>query len=588
MLKGIGGIEFLNLRSFRSAKIDLSSDMLFVGQNDHGKSSIFKLLDVLFNRLDKKFFMQENALPEEIFKIINPAFSIHNKARRLNLLLNREKLIITFKEANITVAYGKAKRGATSNKQALRHLFRIINNVTFVHIPSARDANSPEYIRLFQRMMEKKGLQEIIPKMVGGTRREYRLLAGIRKQLAGDITPFLDQHILPAIRKNLPLNLPYDLKIGFQVDMAKLIDWINQSLSLEAQIDSSGDATIPVTEVGSGVQSLLMLAIQRVLHLSVKHPKRTYILAIEEPEAYLHPQAQRNLIDDLYDKIMGRKNIRILLTTHSPYILNKFSLNKITLVRKEGKISSLYPPVVSPGDAGILNYFNDEINSEIFFARAVLFVEGEGDKRSFYKLLYNLKNVKRGDITIISAGGNSTFAPYLRLIKSLDKAKIPWGAVTDFDSLMNRNGQRPFLSGVRDAGIKIDRYAMRIRSIIDNVLDKDEADYIEAARQVSAIFRDNGLNVFVLPCDLEWMLCSEKLKGVIQKIIKSCFDIEIKGLTLPQLRKKIGSKGIPISSTSSGALKKPFLNEQIAGRISKDNANEIVLDVVDFISAMIG
>ena len=45
-------IEFLNIRNFRKTSIEFAHDIILVGQNDHGKSSVFKILDVAFNKLE--------------------------------------------------------------------------------------------------------------------------------------------------------------------------------------------------------------------------------------------------------------------------------------------------------------------------------------------------------------------------------------------------------------------------------------------------------------------------------------------------------------------------------------------------------
>jgi len=570
-----------NIRSFRSARINCDKDIIFVGQNDHGKSSIFKILDVIFNRLKKEYFQSENALPDDIYSIINPALNIRNQARRIEIILDTaEKLSLTFKEASVTIFFDRPQRGVKSDKKAIDTLFSVISKTSFVHIPSARDVSSIEYGKLFQKLMFDKGLNEIVPHVSGGTRKEYRLLKNMRDKLSEEITPFLDKNILPSILKNIPLELPYELRIAFKVDLDRFIRWVNESLSLGVQLDQQADP-LPISEVGSGVQSLLLLAIQRVLHHSQIENKNS-ILAIEEPESFLHPQAQRNFADFLHKEVIGKS--QLLVTTHSPYFLNTFKLNQIHLVRKKDKhISYIYVPEIKATDSEILNNYNNEINSEIFFAKKVVFVEGDSDQRVLYQALYRLKKILRGDITLIQVHGNKSFSPYLRLIGALKKAEIPWGLVTDFDSLINQDGERPLLKGILDSYHKLPSSEItKISELIDSVADADEARHIASAKEVSKILRVYEIQAFIFPSDIEWALCSDKLKAKTQELLKQYFNSNTDSLSLEQVRRKIGSKGIPVGE-SNDKCKKPFFHEKIAEHFTEENVSQSIRDVVSFI-----
>jgi putative ATP-dependent endonuclease of the OLD family len=589
MKRQIEKIEFINVRNFRSTSFDFPKDMIIVGQNDHGKSAIFKLLDVVFNRLKSEYINQEKALPEEIFKICDPALPVKNKAKRINLYFKGvpRPLSITFKEGLVSISYNIKNRTEKSQDKAREDFIDTINSISFIHIPAARDACSPEYLRLFQEMLKARGLSEIIPKVSGGTRKEYRALMKLRGQLADTIKPFLDQNVLPRIKDNLLFQLPYDLNISFQITMMNLIAWIEEGLNLGVKIDRHANL-IPISQVGSGIQSLLMLAIQRVLTLSDKDLNKTYILAIEEPESFLHPQAQRNIADYLSREMPQKENIYLMISTHSPYILNYFNLSKILLVRKESHYSRIYTPILKEADSEVLNDFNNEINSEIFFANAVLFVEGESDKRVLYKIINNLYGFLRGDITIICAGGNKSFSPYLRLISTLNRAQIPWGILTDFDSLMKEGGERALFRGLQDADIKIDqRHKNEIAQLVDSVLDKDEVDYLRCTQKISEILEEYRLKVFIFPSDLEWELCTDGLKGDVVEILRIYQEIDATGLSLIQLRKKLGSKGIPISGDSNKDNKKPYLHEKIAAKINKSNISPTMLELGKFIKNLI-
>lgn len=60
-------------------------------------------------------------------------------------------------------------------------------------------------------------------------------------------------------------------------------------------------------------------------------------IILDEPELYLHPQAQRNFYNILKEVSLGKQNIKwtqIFYTTHSPSFLNLWNFNEIFIVRK--------------------------------------------------------------------------------------------------------------------------------------------------------------------------------------------------------------------------------------------------------------
>lgn len=105
---------------------------------------------------------------------------------------------------------------------------------------------------------------------------------------------------------------------------------------------------IPTRGLGSGVELILALLLQRLLSDSAKGDK---ILLIDEPEMHLHPSAQRKLAELLLDEA---KSSQVIVSSHSPYMLqalitsgltNVFTLEPDNRVRVEpqSKSSGLFP-----------------------------------------------------------------------------------------------------------------------------------------------------------------------------------------------------------------------------------------------------
>lgn len=213
--------------------------------------------------------------------------------------------------------------------------------------------------------------------------------------------------------------------VGFQLN----------DLSLGVQQD--------VSAFGSGFQrhfiySLLELSSQfepKQSKVTAKEsflPEMTLIL-FEEPEAFLHPVQQENMVKSLI-KMTGAPNVQVICTSHSPFMLSRkeqaiFSLIKAS--RDTGKV--IYKQIshakwdeiarsnlsatdeLSTSDHGelrttemeLMRYFilfnPDRLN--IFFADQVLFVEGPSEIVLINKLLDDGKlNIPSGCYILDSMG----------------------------------------------------------------------------------------------------------------------------------------------------------------------------------------
>jgi putative ATP-dependent endonuclease of OLD family len=89
---------------------------------------------------------------------------------------------------------------------------------------------------------------------------------------------------------------------------------------------------LPLTRHGQGVQSLSVMFLFRtfveLLLSELYRPESTAVLALEEPETHLHPQASRSLFRHI-DELQGQK----IVSTHSPYFLQHVPFRDLRVVR---------------------------------------------------------------------------------------------------------------------------------------------------------------------------------------------------------------------------------------------------------------
>ncbi|RNI32454.1 DUF2813 domain-containing protein [Rufibacter immobilis] len=198
--------------------------------------------------------------------------------------------------------------------------------------------------------------------------------------------------------------------------------------------DSESTLEFQASKLGMGVQASISIAVLKA-YSTLKLKNNTPIF-IDEPELFLHPQAQRNfhkLLNELADN-----GTQIFLTTHSPNFLNLARFEEIYVVRKEATtgtyincaacsdfITDLYQrhQIVSDYEAMMLQYMNayehtgdTQKANEAFFAKAIILVEGESESL----ILPHLFDIMKFDylskgITIVRCGGKNELDRFYRL-----------------------------------------------------------------------------------------------------------------------------------------------------------------------------
>lgn len=133
------------------------------------------------------------------------------------------------------------------------------------------------------------------------------------------------------------------------------------------------DQPVPLRFCGSGVEQMLALT------LGVLTAPGPRIFLIDEPQAYLHPHAERSLLA-LFERYPQHQ---YLIATHSPLLLNSRPLDQSRLVTMEGGQTVVVEPAAA-------DEVLDEIGiraADLWLADQILWVEGPSDVGAFEALM---------------------------------------------------------------------------------------------------------------------------------------------------------------------------------------------------------
>ena len=218
----------------------------------------------------------------------------------------------------------------------------------------------------------------------------------------------------------------------------------------------------------------------------VFHP----IITIEEPEAHLHPDAQKRLYKQMAE-MPGQK----IISTHSPYVVACADLSELRSLYKEN--GNLFAGQI---DANSLNpeqkrrLKQSVINSkgEIIFAKALILFEGETEEQALPLMAEKFfgENITMKGIDFVSVNGAGNYFSFIHLANSFH---IPWYLFSD--------GEK-------------------------NIVDSIEKNVRKAMNDSGLIMR-NMPNAFIIPNngDFEQMLIDDGFEDEIEQSIDSISGI---------------------------------------------------------------
>lgn len=498
-------VVFYN-KNIEGNEIDISNvSTLIVGQNNAGKSSVFKAFDLLisngnFNSKDFNYeYLKEyvekiinGKIDEETNDIICPMIEFEliidlsdneneNITQALSLI-NIEsidsnnkgllRVVVKLKDENIFkkhinnyIVDFNGKKNKYDNNILKRELLNDICNEideigTIVNFYNSEKKIDFKFSDLFNfKLIDALSVDDecVLSKQFKSILKYHFSKGNI--ELTDDMKCDINElnHKVCELLDDRPANFINDV-ISSIVSNNRIMMELQGKITFESILDycvkyyySEGEFSVPEDHYGLGYTKLVSIVANLLDYVERKPEKeldnKISIIAIEEPETFMHPQLQKCFIkniNDVLNKILNSDDKKIkcqlVISTHSPHIVsNKIELsNSISNINYFGvhknktQIVLLEDKMFETDNNIPFNNIKKHMSLELaeaLFADAIIFVEGFAEDKMIPYFLSNYDDLRNRYLSIVNIRGAHGYV-YEKLISAL---KVPSVIITDVD-----------------------------------------------------------------------------------------------------------------------------------------------------------
>lgn len=410
-----------NYRSItRAYKIHLHDLTILVGKNNEGKSNIIKAISLSMSIIkryypisvkqgsyysrysDNEFgYIWQRDFPiasqnkkngskntrfELEFELSQEELAEFNKKTSSRLSTSDFIIVIEIGEDNIPkIKVLKKGTSKLNNKTRIVNEF-IVHNLVFNYIPAIRTESQAINLisdTLSQELKVVEKNPEYIEAINTINRLQREPLNGIADKVKNTLKNFI-----PAIN---------NVEIGIEEAYRR------SSLRRGVELSIDDGVLTNIELKGDGIKSLATLAMLTDRY----NTDQSSIIAIDEPEAHLHPGSIRQLNNILLGLV---KDNQVIIATHNQLFINKNDI-KSNIIVSSGKAS----PARSIRE--IRETLGVKLSDNLISCTNKLFVEGESDKKIITSLFMQNEKIKKAiqnsNLAIESLGGASKLSSKL-------------------------------------------------------------------------------------------------------------------------------------------------------------------------------
>ena len=397
-------IDIVNFRGIRNLSLNLDKTTVLIGENNTGKTTILDALQICLSRsltrrggifseydyhlpqMDSQpadseaieitlrfaeHFVDE--WPDEVLQIIASAVQVCEDGRQCVVLRVDSRFDDEADDYVTNWNFLNPQGDALPNARNPRNIIELQRLAPVFYLAALRDS-----------------AQEFRPRSTfwGPFVRSSKFSPDLREELEKELAELNEKVLrshdsfgtvkerLSNTAKLVPLNS--DEPVGIEAIPGKVFDILSRT---QVMLKSTSGARLPIGRHGEGTQSLAVICLfDAFLANKLEDSYTEYttpILALEEPEAHLHPSATRSVAMLLHE-IESQK----IIATHSGDLVASIPLTSLRrLRRKDGDItvSQIEEGALTEEDIRKLDYHIRSTRGSLLFARCWLLLEGETD-----------------------------------------------------------------------------------------------------------------------------------------------------------------------------------------------------------------
>ena len=459
-------VRICGFRGISNIEISLPRVTVLFGQNNAGKTSVIKALQLAlgdYSRFlsDEDFHIDEAEKRQEIITVDLRFIALKGDARALEFSkewqqefgekIQAEPDGKQFVAIRTTAKPDKVKGGYTVDRFHLESwpdndgwqdvpfknrnkLGKRLESVPFISIDAQRDIHN--------ELKEKSSFIGRVLSSVEYNNQDVleleRMVAEINKEAIEKSEP------LRQLKNHLD-NLNQSFEGSGQAELTPFPKKMRDlSKRFSVHFGDSDTNSFPMEYHGMGTRSWAsILTVKAFTELLAKNHRKEVkpfypILAAEEPEVHLHPNAQRTLFRQLQD-IPGQ----VIISTHSPYLAGMSKLKNLRgLVRRSKSIQSVeLIEGLDPEDINVLQRAIMRFKGELLFSKALILFEGVTEEQiipAMFQACFGNPIFLFG-ISCISVSGCKNYHPFIKMALSFG---IPVCIISDNDGNTQKEIER--------------------------------------------------------------------------------------------------------------------------------------------------